>query len=104
MQSLERGYPQPEQIYIYLARIEDTRGNYTEALAWLNTRLILGHLLLNLKYLTAELIAKYEGNDQAIESLDQYTNLTPEARLRIIQGKNIYFILLIIKKQKPMIS
>jgi len=86
MQSLERGYPQPEQIYIYLARIEDTRGNYNEALAWLN-KINSGPSFIESKILTAELIAKYEGNDQALESLDQYTNLTPEAKLELFRAK-----------------
>jgi predicted Zn-dependent protease len=86
MQSLERGYPQPEQIYIYLARIEDTRGNYNEALAWLN-KINSGPSFIESKILTAELIAKYEGNDQALESLDQYSNLTPEAKLELFRAK-----------------
>ena len=86
MQSLERGYPQPEQIYIYLARIEDTRGNYNEALAWLN-KINSGPSFIESKILTAELIAKYEGNDQALESLDQYINLTPEAKLELFRAK-----------------
>ena len=86
LQSLERGYPQPEQIYIYLARIEDTRGNYTEALTWLN-KIKSGPFFIESKILMAELIAKYEGNDQAIESLDQYTNLTTEARLQLFRAK-----------------
>ena len=86
MQSLERGYPQPEQIYIYLARIEDTRGNYTESLTWLK-KIKSGPFFIESKILMAELIAKYEGNDQAIESLDQYTNLTTEARLQLFRAK-----------------
>jgi len=86
MQSLERGYPQPEQIYIYLARIEDTRGNYNEALTWLN-KINSGSSFIESKILTAELIAKYEGNDQALESLDQYINLTPEAKLELFRAK-----------------
>ena len=86
LQSLERGYPQPEQIYIYLARIEDTRGNFTEALTWLN-KIKSGPFFIESKILMAELIAKYEGNDQAIESLDQYTNLTTEARLQLFRAK-----------------
>jgi len=86
LQSLERGYPQPEQIYIYLARIEDTRGNYTEALTWLN-KIKSGPFFIESKILMAELIAKYEGNDQAIESLDQYTNLTTEGGLQLFRAK-----------------
>lgn len=86
LQSLERGYPQPEQIYIYLARIEDTRGNYAEALTWLN-KIKSGPFFIESKILMAELIAKYEGNDQAIESLDEYTNLTTEARLQLFRAK-----------------
>ena len=86
MQSLERGYPQPEQIYIYLARIQDTRGNYTDALVWLN-KIKSGPFFIESKLLTAELIAKYEDNDQALESLDQYTNLTQEAKLQLFRGK-----------------
>jgi tetratricopeptide (TPR) repeat protein len=86
MQSLERGYPEPEQIYIYLARIEDTRGNYTEALVWLN-QIKSGPSFVESKILTAELIAKYEGNDQALESLDKYTNLTPDAKLQLFRAK-----------------
>ena len=86
LQSLERGYPQPEQIYIYLARIEDTRGNYTEAITWLN-KIKSGPFFIESKILMAELIAKYEGNDQAIESLGQYTNLTTEARLQLFRAK-----------------
>ncbi len=86
LQSLERGYSQPDQIYIYLARIEDTRGNYTQALTWLN-KIKTGQFFIESKVLTAELISKYEGNDQAIESLDQYTNLTKEAKLQLFRAK-----------------
>lgn len=86
LQSLERGYSQPDQIYIYLARIEDTKGNYTEALTWLN-KIKTGEFFIESKVLTAELVAKYEGNDQAIESLDQYTNLTKEAKLQLFRAK-----------------
>ena len=86
LQSLERGYSQPDQIYIYLARIEDTKGNYTEALTWLN-KIKTGEFFIESKVLTAELVAKYEGNDQAIESLDQYTNLTREAKLQLFRAK-----------------
>tara|TARA_Y100000022_G_scaffold66077_1_gene56754 strand:+ start:581 stop:2293 length:1713 start_codon:yes stop_codon:yes gene_type:complete len=86
LQSLEWGYSQPDQIYIYLARIEDTRGNYTQALTWLN-KIKTGQFFIESKVLTAELISKYEGNDQAIESLDQYTNLTKEAKLQLFRAK-----------------
>ena len=86
LQSLERGYSQPDQIYIYLARIEDTRGNYTQALTWLN-KIKTGQFFIESKVLTAELVSKYEGNDQAIESLDQYTNLTKEAKLQLFRAK-----------------
>ena len=86
LQSLERGYSQPDQIYIYLARIEDTKGNYTEALTWLN-KIKTGQFFIESKVLTAELVSKYEGNDQAIESLDQYTNLTKEAKLQLFRAK-----------------
>ena len=86
LQSLERGYSQPDQIYMYLARIEDTKGNYTEALTWLN-KIKTGQFFIESKVLTAELISKYEGNDQAIESLDQYTNLTKEAKLQLFRAK-----------------
>lgn len=86
MQSLERGYPEPEQIYIYLARIEDTKGNYSEALTWLN-KINSGPFFIESKILAAELIAKYEDNEQAIESLDQYNNLTPRAKLQLFRAK-----------------
>ena len=86
MQSLERGYPEPEQIYIYLARIEDTKGNYSEALTWLN-KINSGPFFIESKILAAELIAKYEDNEQAIESLDQYNNLTPRVKLQLFRAK-----------------
>jgi predicted Zn-dependent protease len=85
-QALERGYKNPEQIFIYLAKIYNERKKYQEAISYLN-RITSGEFFVESKLLAAQLIAENESIENAILSLDPYQNLTVEDRIRILQLK-----------------
>jgi len=88
MQSLERGHPQPAQIHIYLSGIYDDRGDFDEALTWLQ-KITYGEYFLDSRILMAKFIAKYNSVDSAIEMLDGLTNrnLLPNEKLIILRNK-----------------
>jgi len=88
IQSLERGHPQPAQIYIYLSGIYDDRGDFDEALTWLK-KITTGEYFLDSRILMAKFIAKYNSVDSAIEMLDglKKRNLLPNENLIILRNK-----------------
>ncbi|MDC0127039.1 hypothetical protein OAI28_02045 [Methylophilaceae bacterium] len=93
MQSLERGYPQPPQIYIYLSGIYDERGDFDEAITWLK-KITNGEYFLDSRILMAEFYAKYKSVDLAIEMLDglKKRNLLPNEKLIILRNKASLFL------------
>jgi len=88
MQSLERGHPQPAQIYIYLSGIYDDRGDFDETMTWLK-KITNGEYFLDSRILMAEFIAKYGSVDSAIEMLNSLKNrnLLPNEKLIILRNK-----------------
>ena len=93
MQSLERGHPKPAQIHIYLSGIYDGRGDFDEALTWLK-KITSGEYFLDSRIIMAELIAKYNSVDSAIEMLDDLKkrNLSPDEKLIVLRNKSSLFL------------
>jgi len=90
-QSLERGYNQPDRIYLYLARIHDERGEAKKALSYLD-KVASGEFFMDSKLYAAEIISKSQSVDDAINSLDQYKNLNGQEKLKFLQAKTaLYF-------------
>jgi len=85
-QALERGYENPPQIYIYLAKIYNERNRLQDAIAYLN-KIKSGGFFLESKLLAAQFISEKESVDSAIISLDGYENLSEEDRIKILQFK-----------------
>jgi len=85
-QALERGYENPPQIFIYLARIYYERNKFQDSIAYLN-KIKSGEFFLESKLLAAQFIAEKESLDNAINSLDGFQNLSEEERLKILQFK-----------------
>jgi tetratricopeptide (TPR) repeat protein len=88
MQSLERGHPKPAQIHIYLSGIYENKGDFDEAMTWLN-KITTGEYFLDSRILMAEFIAKYKSVDSAIEMLNDLRkrNLLPNEKLIILRNK-----------------
>ena len=88
IQSLERNYPEPGQIYIYLSSIYDDKGDFQECLTWLK-KITNGEYFLDSRILMAEYIAKYDSVDSAIEMLNglKNRNLLPNEKLIILRNK-----------------
>lgn len=90
-QSLERGYNQPDRIYLYLARIHDERGEAKKALSYLD-KVASGEFFMDAKLYAAEIISKSQSVDDAVNSLDQYKNLNGQEKLKFLQAKTaLYF-------------
>ena len=90
-QSLERGYNQPDRIYLYLARIHDERGEAKKAISYLD-KVASGEFFMDAKLYAAEIISKSQSVDDAINSLDQYKNLNEQEKLKFLQAKTaLYF-------------
>ncbi len=89
LQSLERGYSKPSQIYIYLSGIYDDRGDFDESLTWLK-KITSGEYFLDSRILMAEYIAKYDSVDSAIEMLNELKkrNLLPNEKLIVLRNKS----------------
>lgn len=90
-QSLERGYNQPDKIYLYLARIHDERGEAKKAISYLD-KVASGEFFMDAKLYAAEILSKSQSVDDAVNSLDQYKNLNEQEKLKFLQAKTaLYF-------------
>ncbi len=85
-QALERGYENPPQIFIYLAKIYYEKNQFQDAIIYLN-KIKSGGFFLESKLLAAQFIAEKESVDNAITSFDEYKNLSEEEHLKILQFK-----------------
>jgi tetratricopeptide (TPR) repeat protein len=85
-QALERGYENPPQIFIYLAKIYYEKNKLQDALAYLK-KIKSGEFYLEAILLAAQFISEKESVDSAINSLIEHRNLTEAARLQILQFK-----------------
>jgi len=85
-QALERGYENPPQIFIYLAKIYYERNKLQDALAYLK-KINYGRFFLEAKLLAAQFISEKESIDSAINFLNEYNFLSEEENLKVIQYK-----------------
>jgi len=85
-QALDRGYENPPQIFIYLAKIYYEKNKFQDAISYLN-KISSGAFFLESKLLAAQFIAAQESIDNAITSLDGHPNLIEEERIQILQFK-----------------
>lgn len=84
-QALDNGFHDPEQLYIYLGRTEGRKKNDKKALAWFNQVPASSKHYLEAKLSTADVIARTQNLDAAINMLDGLTELTVDQRLAIAQ-------------------
>lgn len=90
-QSLERGYDQPDKVYMYLARIHEENGEAKKAINYLD-KIVSGEFFMDSKLYAAEIIARKGSIDEAVISLDQYKNLNKNEKLKFLQAKTaLYF-------------
>jgi tetratricopeptide (TPR) repeat protein len=95
LQSLERGYPKPAQIHIYLAGISDEKGDFEAALTWLKKiNNVNDEYFIDSRILMAEYTAKYDSVDLAIEMLTEVKKkrLSSNERLIILRNQSSLLI------------
>ena len=85
-QALQRGYENPPQIFIYLAKIYYEKNKFQDAIVYLN-KIKSGTFFLESKLLAAQFISEKESIDNAINSLNGYQNLSEVERLKILRFK-----------------
>lgn len=83
-QALALGFRDADQIYIYLAQIAEKENLTAEAISWFN-KVQPGQHYLEAQINLANLIARTESVDKAIEKLDAIDNLNSEQQILIIQ-------------------
>lgn len=84
-QSLDDGFHDREQLYIYLGRIEDKKKNSQEAIKWFDQVPAGNKHYLEAKLSTADVIARTQNLDAAISMLDNVNELSAEQRLVVVQ-------------------
>jgi len=83
-QSLKQDFKDTDQIYIYLAQVSEKQNRDTEAITWYN-KVQTGQHYLEAQINLANLIARTQSVDKAIEKLDAVDDLTTEQQIIVIQ-------------------
>lgn len=83
-QSLKQDFKDTDQIYIYLAQVSEKQNRDAEAIAWYN-KVQPGQHYLEAQINLANLIARTQSVDKAIEKLDAVDDLTTEQQIIVIQ-------------------
>jgi tetratricopeptide (TPR) repeat protein len=83
-QSLKQDFKDTDQIYIYLAQVSEKQNRDTEAISWYN-KVQPGQHYLEAQINLANLIARTQSVDKAIEKLDAVDDLTTEQQIIVIQ-------------------
>ena len=86
LQSLKRNPKDKDQVFIYLAKIADKKNQGDLAITWLN-KISNGNHFIEAKLITAEIIAKKDSIDKALEFLDTIKSDLPDEKLSIVQLK-----------------
>jgi tetratricopeptide (TPR) repeat protein len=89
LQSLKRNPKDKDQIFIYLAKIADKKNQSEAAITWLN-KINNGPRFIESKLITAEIIARKESVDKALEFLNGLKSNSPEEKLSLVQSKASY--------------
>jgi len=85
-QSLDSGFSNPEQLYIYLGRSAERAKNDAKALAWYD-KIAPGERYLEGRLSAANVIARIKNVDAAINMLDEVNDLTTEQQIVVIQAQ-----------------
>ncbi len=86
LQSLKRKPKDKDQVFIYLAKIADKKNLSDVAITWLN-KVGNGTHFIESKLITAEIIAKKESVDKALEFLNAIKSNSPDEKLSVVQLK-----------------
>jgi tetratricopeptide (TPR) repeat protein len=86
LQSLKRNPKDKDQVFIYLAKIADKKNLSDVAITWLN-KVGNGNHFIESKLITAEIIAKKESIDKAIEFLNTIKSNLQDEKLSVVQLK-----------------
>ncbi len=84
-QSIDNGFKEPEQLYIYLGRSSERQKNDAQALAWYDKIPVASERYLDGRLSAANVIARTKNVDAAIAMLDEVNELTPEQQIIVIQ-------------------
>jgi tetratricopeptide (TPR) repeat protein len=83
-QALKADFKEPDQIYIYLAQVAEKQERHQVAVNWYN-KVTPGPRYLEAQLNLANLIARTQNVDAAIEKLDALEDLTTEQQVIVIQ-------------------
>lgn len=86
-QSLKNGFKDPEQLYLYLGHIAERNKNGKEAIQWYSRVPTTNQHYLQAQLSTADVIARKEGLDKAIEMLNSLDTLSVEQRRMVSQSQ-----------------
>ncbi|WP_047541396.1 tetratricopeptide repeat protein [Methylotenera versatilis] len=84
-QSIDNGFKEPEQLYIYLGRSSERQKNDAQALIWYDKIPAASERYLESRLSAANVIARTKNVDAAIAMLDEVNELTPEQQIIVIQ-------------------
>ena len=88
-QALERKYPNPDQIYMYLARIYAQREDLANVLNWVE-KISAGPMFVDSRIFAAQSIRAKNGVSDAINYLDQFKSLDRQEKLKFLQLKTSF--------------
>jgi tetratricopeptide (TPR) repeat protein len=88
-QALERKYPNPDQIYMYLARIYAQREDLASVLNWVE-KISAGPMFVDSRIFAAQSIHAKNGISDAIKYLDQFKSLDRQEKLKFLQLKTSF--------------
>jgi tetratricopeptide (TPR) repeat protein len=88
-QALERKHPNPDQIYMYLARIYAQREDLANVLNWVE-KISAGPMFVDSRIFAAQSIRAKNGVSDAIKYLDQFKSLDRQEKLKFLQLKTSF--------------
>ncbi|MGB4562955.1 MAG: tetratricopeptide repeat protein [Methylophilaceae bacterium] len=88
-QALERKHPNPDQIYMYLARIYAQREDLANVLNWVE-KISAGPMFVDSRIFAAQSIRTKNGVSDAINYLDQFKSLDRQEKLKFLQLKTSF--------------
>lgn len=89
LQSLDRKYPNPDQVYMYLAKIYALRNDLKNTFVWVD-KISTGPMFVESRIFGAQTIQMSEGTDSAIAYLDQFKSLDRQEKLKLLQLKTSF--------------
>lgn len=86
-ESIDNGFHDPEQLYIYLGRTAEANKDDSKALKWYDQVPQNNNHYLEARFSAANVIARTKNLDAAINMLDSLQELTIEQRLAVVQSE-----------------